>query len=182
MIRGWFAFLMFALFATVILIPHGLASTAAEEAVGVRTAWSANRARPGDSILLAIVADIKKGFHINADERQIKAFEDFKPIPTKVSVIAAPDAITIEAPRYPQAVPFKAQYATGDLMSYAGQIIIYLPIKLEETAEPGGLNLKLRFQYQACTDNYCLLPKRIMLKETLVVVKSVTQVAEINQE
>jgi thiol:disulfide interchange protein DsbD len=173
---------VFALFATVTLIPHGLASTAAEEAVGVRTAWSANRARPGDSILLAIVADIKKGFHINADERQIKAFEDFKPIPTKVSVIEAPDAITIEAPRYPQAAPFKAQYATGDLMSYAGQIIIYLPIKLEETAEPGGMDLKLRFQYQACTDNYCLLPKRITLKETLVVVKTGTNVSEINQE
>ncbi len=174
--------LVLALFATIILIPQCLASSAADEAVAVRTAWSVDRARPGDSIVLAVVADIKKGFHINADERQIKSFEEFKPIPTKVSVIEAPDAITIEAPRYPQAVPFKAQYAAGDLMSYEGRIIIYLPIKLEETVQPGSLDLKLRFQYQACTDSYCLFPKRITLSETLPVAKTGTAVSKINPD
>ena len=171
-----------ALLVTVILIPQCLASTAADEAVAVRTAWSVNIARPGDSILLAIVADIKKGFHLNADERQIKSFEDFKPIATKVSIVEAPDTITIETPRYPQAVPFKAQYAAGDLMSYAGRIIIYLPIKLEDTAEPGSLDLKVGLQYQACTDSYCLFPKRITLSETLPVAKTGAAVSKINPE
>jgi thiol:disulfide interchange protein DsbD len=174
--------LVLALFATIILIPQCLASSAADEAVAVRTAWSVDRARPGDSIVLAVVADIKKGFHINADERQIKAFEDFKPIATKVSVIEAPDAITIEIPRYPPAVPFKAQYATGDLMSYEGRIIIYLPVKLDDTVAPGSLDLKLSLQYQACTDSYCLFPKRITLSETLPVAKTGTAVSKINQE
>jgi thiol:disulfide interchange protein DsbD len=180
--QRWFGSLVLALFVTIILIPQCLASNAADEAVTVKTAWSVNLARPGDSVLLAIVADIKKGFHINADERQIESFEDFIPIPTKISVIEAPDAITIEAPRYPQAVPFKAQFAADDLMSYEGRIIIYLPIKLEETAAPGSMDLKLRFQYQACTDSYCLFPKRITLQETLVVVKAGTNVSKINQE
>ena len=180
--KRWFGPLVLAIFATFILIPHGLATNDADEAVAVKTVWSVNHARPGDSVLLAIVADINKGFHINADERQLKSFEDFKPIPTKISVVEAPDAITIEAPRYPQAKPFKAQYAAGDLMSYEGQIIIYLPIKLEETVEPGSLDLKLKFQYQACTDSYCLFPKRITLTETLSVVKTGTTVSKINQE
>jgi thiol:disulfide interchange protein len=174
--------LVLALLVTVILIPQCLASNAADEAVAVKTAWSANLARPGDSILLAIVVDINKGFHINADERQIKSFEDFKPIPTKVSVVEAPDAITIEAPRYPPAVPFKAQYATGDLMSYNGRIIIFLPVRLDETAEPGGLDLKLKLQYQACTDSYCLFPKRITLSETLPVAEAGSAVLKINPE
>ena len=90
--------LVLALIAAMIFIPLCLASSADDEAVAVKTAWSVDRARPGDSILLAIVIDIKKGFHINADERQIKSFEDFKPIPTKASIIEAPDAITIEPP------------------------------------------------------------------------------------
>jgi thiol:disulfide interchange protein len=174
--------LVLALFATIIFIPQCLAANAADEAVAVRTAWSVDRARPGDSIVLAVVADIKKGFHINADERQINSFEDFKPIATKVSVLEAPDAITIETPRYPSAVPFKAQYAAGDLMSYEGRIIIYLPVKLDETAAPGSLNLKLSLQYQACTDSYCLFPKKITLSETLAVVKTGTVVSKINQE
>jgi thiol:disulfide interchange protein DsbD len=174
--------LVLALLATVFLIPQCLASSAADEAVAVKTVWSANIARPGDSILLAIVVDIKKGFHINADERQIQSFEDFKPIATKVSVVDAPDTITIESPRYPQAVPFKAQYAAGDLMSYEGRIIIYLPVKLEDTAEPGSLNLKIGLQYQACTDSYCLFPKRITLSETLPVAETGAAVSKINRD
>ena len=174
--------LVLALIAAMIFIPLCLASSADDEAVAVKTAWSVDRARPGDSILLAIVIDIKKGFHINADERQIKSFEDFKPIPTKASIIEAPDAITIEAPRYPPAVPFKAQYAAGDLMSYDGQIIIYLPLKLDETAEPGSLELTLLFQYQACTDSYCLFPKRITLTEKLPVTNAGATISRINPE
>jgi thiol:disulfide interchange protein len=174
--------LALALLATIMFIPQCLATNAADEAVAVKTAWSVDRARPGDSIVLAVVADIKKGFHLNADERQINSFEDFTPIATKVSVLEAPDAITIEAPRYPPAVAFQAQYAAGDLMSYEGQIIIYLPVKLDDTAAPGSLELKLSLQYQACTDSYCLFPKKITLSETLAVAKTGTAVSKINQK
>jgi thiol:disulfide interchange protein DsbD len=172
--------LVLALLATVILGPQCLAANAADETVAVKTAWSVNHARPGDSILLAIVADIKKGFHINADERQMTSFEDFKPIPTKLTVVDAPHAITFETPRYPPAVPFKAQYAAGDLMSYEGRIIIYLLVKLDETAAPGSLDLKLSLQYQACTDSYCLFPKTITLTATLPVAKIGATVSKIN--
>ncbi len=164
----------------------GIASTgsnsAADEAVAVKTAWSADGARPGESILLAVVVDIKAGFHINADERQIGEFEDFKPIPTKVSVVEAPDSVTFEAPRYPKAVPFEAQFAPGELMSYKSKILIYLPVKLEQNISPGSSTLKLRFQYQACTDTYCLFPKRVPLTAILNVVTADTPVAPVNQE
>jgi hypothetical protein len=68
------------------------------DVVKVRTAWSVDRARPGDAIILAIVADIKTGFHINADAQQVNPLEDFKPYPTKVSVADVSDDITIESP------------------------------------------------------------------------------------
>ena len=133
-----------------------------------------DRARPGESVILAVVVDIKKGYHINADERQIKPFEDFKPFPTRLTVIDATLGTTIESPRYPEAVPFDVQYATGELMSFEGQSVIHLPIKLEKTLKPGKLELKLGFEYQACAANYCLFPKKITLEESLAVVKSGT--------
>ena len=86
-------------------------NAADDEVVSVTTAWPVDRARPGDSIMLAIVADIKEGYHINADARQVKAFEDFKPYPTKVTVVDATPGIIMELPRYPRAVPIKVQYA-----------------------------------------------------------------------
>lgn len=156
-------------------------NSAADEAVGAKTAWSADGARPGESILLAVVVDIKSGFHINADERQIEELEDFKPIPTKVSVVEAPESITFEVPHYPKAVPFEAQFAPSELMTYKGRVLIYLPIKLDQDIGPGSIKFKLRFQYQACTDTYCLFPRRIPLTETLRVVKADAPVQPINE-
>jgi thiol:disulfide interchange protein DsbD len=180
-----FYFLLLTVFF-LILSPFdatatGLQATAGE-VVKINTAWSVDRARPGDSIILAIVAEIKKGFHINADPQQVIPFEDFKPYPTRVTVADASDDITIESPRYPKAVPIKVTYAAGDLMSFEGQTVIYLPIKLAETIKPGDLKLKLVFEYQACSDTYCLFPARIIFEESREVVEPRTGVSKINEE
>jgi thiol:disulfide interchange protein len=153
-----------------------------DEVVTVTTAWPVDRARPGDSIVLAIVADIKEGYHINADARQAKPFEDFKPYPTKVTVVDATPGITMEIPRYPRAVPVKVQYAAGDLMSFEGKTVIYLPIKLDATLRPGKLVLKLEIEYQACSANYCLFPKNVKLEQSLAVVETGAAVSKINPE
>ena len=156
-------------------------STAAnDEVVSVRTIWPVNHARPGDSTALAIVADIKEGFHINADARQVKPFEDFTPIPTKMTVVDATAGIILELPRYPKAIPVKVQYAAGDLMSFEGRTIIYLPVKLEDTLAPGKLGLSLDFEYQACAANYCLFPKKMRLEASLAVVEAGAAVSKIN--
>lgn len=155
--------------------------SAADKAVQVETAWSADRAHPGDSIVLAVAADIKQGYHINADARQVKSFEDFRPYPTNVTVIAADDGMTIESPRYPKAVPLKVQYAAEPLLSFEGRTVIYLPIKLEETMSPGTLHLKIQFEYQACAENYCLFPQKIPVETTLAVVRD-GDVSKINQD
>ena len=120
-------FLLLISFIAVVFPPYPAASglNAPEgKVVEVQTAWSVDRARPGDAIVLAIVADIKKGLHINADAQQVKPFEDFKPYPTKVAVADVSDGITIESPRYPKAVPIEVEYAAGDLMSFEGRTVI----------------------------------------------------------
>ena len=48
-----------------------------------------------------VMADIKEGYHTNADARQVKPFEDFKPYPTKVTVVDADPGLTMETPRFP---------------------------------------------------------------------------------
>ena len=42
-------------------------SLSAADVVQVKTAWSVDRARPGDPVALAVVIDIQDGIHINAD-------------------------------------------------------------------------------------------------------------------
>ena len=174
------------LLVLLVLSPVNSAATSVPAAPGdvvnIRTAWSADRARPGDRIILAVVADIKKGFHINADARQIHPFEDFNPYPTRVRVADAGDKLTAESPRYPKAVPIKVVYAAGDLMSFEGQAVIYLPVKLTDTIEPGRQQLKLVLEYQACSDTYCLFPFKKNFEASLTIVESGTDVSQINRE
>jgi thiol:disulfide interchange protein DsbD len=161
---------------------HAQAATSADDPVRVRTAWSVDRARPGEEAALAIIVDIKDGFHINADASQVRPFVDFKPYPTRVQVMAATEGITIETARFPPAKPIKVNYSSGALMSFEGLAIIYLPMKLDEQLMPEPVGLELKVEYQACSDTYCLFPQKKLLKETLNVVKSGTATSKINQE
>jgi thiol:disulfide interchange protein DsbD len=151
------------------------------DVVTLKTAWSVDRAQPGESVALAVVVDIKDGYHINADASQIKPFEDFKPYPTKVQVVAATGGVTIETARFPRARPIKVSYASGALISFEGRTIIYLPMKLDEQIRPGAIGLEIRVEYQACSDRYCLFPQKKLLKETLAVVESGTATSKINE-
>jgi thiol:disulfide interchange protein len=157
-------------------------SPSAADVVQVKTAWSVDRALPGDAVSLAVVIDIKDGIHINADAGQIQPLEDFKPYPTNVQVVAATEGVTIENARFPQAIPVKVDYASGALMSFGGRTIIYLPMKLDEQIQAEIIELELEVEYQACSDTYCLFPQKKRIKETLQVAESGTTPSKINAE
>jgi len=153
-----------------------------DDPIRLRTAWSVERARPGEPVALAVIVDIKDGFHINADASQVRPFEDFKPYPTRVQVMAATEGVTIETARFPPAKPIKVDYSSGALMSFEGRAIIYLLMKLDEQIMPGSIGLEIKVEYQACSDRYCLFPQKKLLKETLSVVESGATTVKINQE
>jgi hypothetical protein len=60
-------------------------SPSASDVVQVKTAWSVDRARPGDPVVLAVVIDIKDGIHINADARQVQPPKFRLSLPPKAS-------------------------------------------------------------------------------------------------
>ena len=154
----------------------------ATDVVRLETAWSVDSARPGEQAALAIIVDIKDGFHINADASQVRPFVDFKPYPTRAQVMTATEGVTIETARFPPAKPIKVDYSSGALMSFEGRTIIYLLMKLDEHIMPGSIELEIMVEYQACSDRYCLFPEKKRLKETLSVVESGAATSKINQE
>ena len=153
-----------------------------DEVVQLETAWSVNQARRGDKVTLAIVLDVKDGFHINADAGQIQPFEDLKLYPTKVQVLSANSGLTIESARYPQAKAFKVEYASRDLMSFDGRTIITLSMKLDEQIPLGSISLDIQVEYQACSDRFCLFPENKTLNATLAVVEAGTPLTQVNSE
>ncbi|MBW2433133.1 MAG: thioredoxin family protein [Deltaproteobacteria bacterium] len=153
-----------------------------DEVVQLETAWSVDRARPADTVTLAVVLDIKDGFHINADVAQIKPIEDLKLYPTQVQVLAASEGVGIAGARYPQAKPFKAEYASEELMAFDGRAIITLSMKLDEQIPLGSIGLDLQVEYQACSDRFCLFPEKKKLHVTLAVVAVGTPISQVNSE
>ena len=162
--------------------PLEAAGPADSDVVTLKTAWSVDRATREIRSRLPLWSILKTDIHINADASQVKPFEDFKPYPTKVQVVAATGGVTIETARFPQAKPIKVSYSSGALMSFEGRAIIYLPMKLDEQIRPGSIGLEIRVEYQACSDRYCLFPQKALLKETLAVVESGTATSKINAQ
>ncbi|MCI5133272.1 MAG: hypothetical protein D3904_17610, partial [Candidatus Electrothrix sp. EH2] len=140
-------------------------------------------AHPGLQAVLAVVLEVNKGFHINADERQILPVEDMKLFPTKVLVTGADKGFKIESPLYPEAVPLKVPYLADNVMSFKGRTVIYLPVRLGKTMSAGTqAGLRLQVRYQPCSDEYCLLPERVDIEASLSVVAADTVVEKINQD
>ncbi|MBW2606041.1 MAG: thioredoxin family protein [Deltaproteobacteria bacterium] len=154
----------------------------AGEIVKVRTAWSLDLVHPGSHVILAVIFDIAKGFHINADKNQIIPVKDLIPFPTRVQIIEVSERITVEAPQFPQAQPLKVDFANKRMMFFTGQAVIYLSMKIDEKVKPGLLHLKVQIEYQACDAQTCLLPKKAVVEETLEVVESDQEPVEINKE
>ncbi len=154
----------------------------AGEIVKVRTIWSIDRGHPGNHVVLAVVFDIAKGFHINADKNQIIPAEDLILFPTGVQVIEVSEEITPESPRFPKAHRIKVEYADKAMMFFTGHTVIYLPVKIDEKVKPGLLHLKLQISYQACDKQTCLLPRKAVIEESLEVVESDIEPVKINKE
>jgi suppressor for copper-sensitivity B len=150
------------------------------QVVRLRAAWSVDRARPADSISLAVVATVAEGFHINADEAQVTVLQDFKPFPTRLAVTEATPGVKTESPRYPRARVATVDYATGSLMSFEGETVIIVPVQLTEQVQPGLISLKLSLEYQACADDYCLFPQKATLEAVLPVVEKSQSVTTVN--
>ena len=152
------------------------------EIVRLKTAWSADSARPGDRFILAVIFDIKNGFHIIADAGQLQPIKEFRPYPTRVTVIDISEELTIEAARFPKAHAVKVDFISGDLMSFDGQAIVYLPMKLEQRVKSNRLGIKLEVTYQACDAAICMFPATVVLEESMPVTKPGRTPLEINRE
>jgi len=55
-----------------------------EDPVSVTSAWSVEAVHPTGNAVLAVVLDIRNGYHIMADKGQLSEVRDFKPFPTRV--------------------------------------------------------------------------------------------------
>jgi len=154
----------------------------ASDVVSVRTAWSVDRARPGERLALAVVLDIAAGYHLNADSGQLKPLVDFEPYPTRVSVSAVTEGLTIDPPLYPPAHPVTVEFTSDPLMAFDGRTIVYVPMTLGKEIPSQKVQVNVTISYQACENLVCLFPRQVVMATELPVIASGNAPQTVNQD
>jgi thiol:disulfide interchange protein len=134
-----------------------------EDPVAVTLAWSAEALPPAGNAALAVVLDIRPGYHVMADKDQLREVQDFTPFPTKAQIIEASAGVLAESPYYPKALPFKVDFVDQPIMSFEGRTVIYLPVRLNIGPPNSSVSVKVKVEYQACAPTTCLMPQRLLL-------------------
>jgi thiol:disulfide interchange protein len=140
--------------------------------------WSADAAKPGDRITLAVVLEIKSPYHVNSN----KAKEGF--IPTTVELVNIPPGIQASTPVFPAAheVDFGVGANKEKLPVFSGRTTVYITMAVMGSAQPGDRPVEVKVGYQACDDKNCLFPTSVTEKTNLRVVPSSARTESTNPE
>ncbi len=134
--------------------------------VAPRLAADADRLVPGKPFRLAMVADIKAGWHVNSHTPK----EDFL-IATEVKLKPAPDLV-LSAVTYPKHKETKFSFSDQPLAVYEGRTIFLVPGTVSAKAAPGPRTLTAVISYQPCNDTQCLPPTELTASLTIDVAKA----------
>ena len=112
----------------------------------------------GGATEASVRLNIASGYHINANP---PSFAYLKA--TELQVEAVP-GIVVGKPVYPQAVMKKFTFAQDQpLAVYEGEVEIKLPLRADNKAAKGALNLEATLRIQACDDQACYPPRTVKL-------------------
>ena len=163
-----------------LLMIAAVGPTVRADVLEVDTAWSHTGARPGDTIDLAVIIDLKPGWHINSGEAQQYRDLLFNAIPTVLTVLETPNGVTAGPPVYAKPKDF---HVSPDMVVrvFEHRAILYVPMTIAQGVEAGLGQVKLSLSYQSCNEaGMCEEPRHISLDAYLPVVAAGSQVKSIN--
>ena len=134
---------------------------------------SQNKVKPGSEFQIAIVVDIAKGWHVNANPTR-KGL-----IATKVTPSDIPN-LTFGEVVYPSGDTLNIE-SIGIAAVYHDTITIGVPATLLQTAPVEPISLNLEIEYQACNDEQCLIPTTYVVKIPIEVVSADDTVEQTNE-
>jgi thiol:disulfide interchange protein len=147
------AYLMYSAILVLLLASFSNAQGKTEtERVKVSAALDTKAVQPGQQATIAVVLDIREGFHA-------QSHEPLDPNLIKCEVKLNDDkAVKASNPKYPPGVE-KTYPALGKLSVYEGKTTIHIPIEIKKDAAMGALKLSGTVSYQICDDKACFPPE-----------------------
>jgi len=131
-------------------------------------------AHQNSNFKFAVKAAIKNGWHINSD----KPNEDFL-IPTQL--ISLDSRFPFAKIIFPNAKELKFSFSEKPVSVFDGEILIAGLIRIDENIPLGIYKVPIQLRYQACNNESCMPPTKIIDTITINVVDSSVKVNETNQ-
>ncbi len=115
------------------------------------------KARPGDTVYVAVRLTIDDGWHINSN----KPLQDYQ-VPTEITVADTANTAGGEA-RYPEGNEARLSFSSEPLSVYEGSVWSLVRLKLADSLPDASIQLKLQVRFQACDETACLSPETLTL-------------------
>lgn len=130
----------------------------------------------GGSFQIAVVMNIRPGFHVNAREKS----EEYL-IATDLKA-QFPSGFTGGEVVYPKGKLETFTFSKKPLNVYQGKVILLLPVNTLATATLGEQHIPLKLRYQACSTELCLPPTTLQLDATVSIVASASEARPAHSE
>jgi Disulphide bond corrector protein DsbC len=150
-------------FATNSQVPSG------RDVVKPEVYASMEPAARGGSFQIAVVMNIRPGFHVNAREKS----EEYL-IATDLRA-ELPSGFTTGEVVYPKGKLETFTFSKKPLNVYQGTVILRLPMNALATAPLGEQHIRLKLRYQACSTELCLPPTTLSLDAALNIAASASE-------
>lgn len=136
--------------------------------------FATDKAQRGQTLHAAVVLDIPKELHINANRTA-----DENLIPT-VLYVEAPRGVRVHSIKYPAHTARKFGFSDEPLNVYEGRTVLRFSFNVPSNFSPGVMDLKARVRLQSCNERECFPPTTREVKMSIAVVAATETVKPIN--
>jgi len=130
----------------------------------------------GGSFQIAVVVNIRPGFHVNAREKS----EEYL-IATDLKA-QLPPGFTSGDVVYPKGKLETFTFSKKPLNVYQGTVILRLPVNALASAPLGEQHMPLKLRYQACSTELCLPPTTLSLDAVVKIASSASDAKPANRQ
>jgi Disulphide bond corrector protein DsbC len=130
----------------------------------------------GGSFQIAVVMNIRPGFHVNAREKS----EEYL-IATDLKA-QLPSGFSSGDVVYPKGQLETFTFSKKPLNVYQGKVILRLPVNALATAPLGEQHIPLKLRYQACSTELCLPPTTLPLDAVVNIAASASDAKPAHSE
>jgi Disulphide bond corrector protein DsbC len=123
----------------------------------------------GSAFQIAVVMNIRPGFHVNAREKS----EEYL-IATDLKA-QLPGGFSSGEVVYPKGELETFTFSKKPLNVYQGTVVLRLPVNALATAPLGEQHIPLKLRYQACSTEMCLPPTTLPLEAVVNIAASASQ-------